>query len=158
MTQRHHGHSLNAVSVSPRSSFECGERPRRSSNRQLSSMAIDFQRNTQLGNRHQQPPIDLNARKKFLSPCDLFAKLILGGCELGFKCGGIIIESLASFDYLYSLIEVGDRRDLRVQSEAIQKLRSQFALLRISRTHEHESRGVTDRDSLALNDIPARSC
>jgi hypothetical protein len=119
-------------------------------------MPVDVKREAHLRNAHQQVTIDPATSQQLLRSRYSLSQPVLITGHLGLKGFGIIIEALASFDYLDTLLEIRNRRDLSVEAETIEKLRPQFTLFGIARAYEHEPSGMADGNALAFDYVAAR--
>ena len=68
---------------------------------------------------------------------------------------GIAVEREPAAHGLDALVEVGRRRDVDAQPEAVEQLWAQLALLGVHRADEHEAGRVAVRDAVALDDVLA---
>src|SRR5207247_9494785 len=106
VTKRHHRDAFDVIGARLRASFISSQRAGGTSNRQLTAMAVDLERNTELGDQHQKLVVDLNAGKQLPCPRDSSSQFVLLGCVRGPKSQGSIIEPLPSLHYFDALLEV----------------------------------------------------
>ena len=78
------------------------------------------------------------------------------GVEAPDERGGIRLEREPAADHLGSFGRILARRDLDGQPEPVQKLRAQLALFRVHGADQQETRGMPDRDALALHVVHAQ--
>jgi hypothetical protein len=73
------------------------------------------------------------------------------------KAIGVAVIGIAAADHLDPLVSMSlGLAHLDRQAEPVQKLRAQFALFGVAGAHQHEARGMADRQPLALDDVLAR--
>jgi hypothetical protein len=95
-----------------------------------------------------------------LLPCALHMTARLG-IRLGPLRGEsfrVTIVGIAALDHLDALIEIGRRRHLDGESEAVEELRAEIPFFGIAASDEDEARGVPDADPLALDDVLTGRC
>jgi hypothetical protein len=120
---------------------------------QVGAVPVDGEGDAELGDRLQDRPRHLDLGE----PLDRGGNALgLLGLRLGVAGAeglGILLPGFPALDDLDPVLDIADTGDVDAQTEAVEQLRSQLALLRVHGADQDEARRVPHRDALALDDV-----
>src|SRR6185503_16316472 len=119
-------------------------------------MTIDFQVRAELRDLLQHGSRNIDLREVRTRTRDSLAQLLLIFSKRLTKRFPISIVTFATLDDIDSILKVVLCFDLNVQAKPIQQLWPELTLFRISRSDQNKTRGMFDRDALALDLVPSR--
>lgn len=123
--------------------------------RQVTAQAVGAQRHAQRGRALAHRIGHGHRFNGFACPDDLLADALVLGGPLRGKGLWIALVRVAAAHHLHTHRQIVGCLHLHRQAKAVEQLRAQFALLRVTAAHKHKARGVTDGQALALDHVLA---
>ncbi len=155
MGQRQLGDGVDVARCDRRAAFVRGERGGGLVDREVGAEAVGPFAGATGAERGEDRVGDLDRGQETLGAGDPFPLAAVGLGPAGAEGRGIGLEREPAADDLGAERGVGHRLDLDGQAEAVEQLRAEVALLGVHRPDEDETRGMAERQALALDVVDA---
>ena len=123
---------------------------------QLAAQAVGAEGDAEGGAVAQGRVGDLDGAEAVAGGEDRLPQAGVGGAPALHEGGVVGFVGVAAADHLDAVVDVGGRRDLDREAEAVEELGAELALLGVAGADEDEAGGMADREALALDDVLAR--